>query len=113
MAYTPSFTPETMTRAEIDTSAGPLVLEFGANWCSICQGAQPVIRQALDEHPDVPHVKVEDGPGRALGRSFKVKLWPTLVFLQNGEVKTQIVRPTHSDLKALGDALKQISTPAA
>jgi thioredoxin 1 len=32
----------------------------------------------------VRHVKVEDGSGRRLGRSFGVKLWPTLVFLRDG-----------------------------
>lgn len=113
MAYTPSFSPETMTRAEVDASTGPLVLEFGTNWCSVCQGAQALVKQTMDEHPEVPHIKVEDGPGRALGRSFKVKLWPTLVFLRDGKVQAQMVRPTASDAQALRDALKQISASAA
>lgn len=113
MAYTPSFAPETMTRSEVDASTGALVLEFGANWCSICQGAQPLVKKAMDEHPTVRHIKVEDGPGRALGRSFKVKLWPTLVFLRNGEVCAQLVRPTPADAQALSDALTQISAPSA
>ena len=109
MAYTPSYSPETVTRAEVDASIGPLVLEFGANWCSVCQGAQPLIEQVLGNHPAVPHVKVEDGPGRALGRSFKVKLWPTLVFLHDGNVQAQVVRPTPTEAQALSDALNQIS----
>ena len=39
------------------------------------------------------HVRVEDGPGRALGRSFGVTLWPTLVFLVDGEERQRLVRP--------------------
>ncbi len=34
-------------RAEVDTLAGDTVLEFGANWCGICQAAQPDIADAL------------------------------------------------------------------
>ena len=43
MPYTATFVPETLTRAEVDATRGPLVLEFGANWCGWCQGAQPRI----------------------------------------------------------------------
>ena len=39
------------------------------------------------------HIKVEDGKGKALGRSFRVKLWPTLIYLENGVEKGRAVRP--------------------
>lgn len=39
------------------------------------------------------HIKVEDGPGRKLGRSFKVKLWPTVVFVKGGQELARVVRP--------------------
>ena len=41
----------------------------------------------------VRHLQVEDGPGRALGRSFGVTLWPTLVFLHDGQERQRLVRP--------------------
>lgn len=81
------------TRAEIDAGRGPLVLEFGTSWCGHCRAAQPGIEAARARHPDIPHRKVEDGPGRPLGRSFRVKLWPTLVFLRDGQVIERLVRP--------------------
>ncbi|MBS0499039.1 MAG: thioredoxin family protein [Burkholderiaceae bacterium] len=94
MPYTATFTPETLTRADVDATRGPLVLEFGANWCGWCQGAQPHIASAFAQAGEaVPHVKVEDGPGRPLGRSFRVKLWPTLVFLKDGQELARVVRP--------------------
>jgi thioredoxin 1 len=48
----------------------------------------------------VRHIKVEDGKGKPLGRSFRVKLWPTLVFLRDGAVVTQLVRPTVEEVRA-------------
>ena len=81
-----------LTRAEVDASKGITVLEFGATWCPICQGAQPVIQQALAGRP-LKHLQVEDGPGRPLGRSYRIKLWPTLVFLRDGQEFARVVRP--------------------
>jgi thioredoxin 1 len=85
------------TRAEVDASTGPLVLEFGTEWCGFCRAAQPVIAEAFADHSGVPHVKVEDGPGRPLGRSFRVKLWPTLIFLKDGKEVARAVRPDSAD----------------
>ncbi len=84
------------TRADIDASNGTLLLEFGTSWCGHCQAAQAAIRVALASHAAVRHVKIEDGRGRSLGRSFAVKLWPTLVFLQDGREVGRLVRPTAS-----------------
>jgi thioredoxin 1 len=81
------------TRAEVDGLRGPALLEFGAPWCPHCQAAQPKIAAALENAPDVQHLKVEDGKGRPLGRSFAVKLWPTLIFLRDGREVARLVRP--------------------
>lgn len=91
------------TRDEIDALRGPALLEFGTPWCGWCRGAQPLIAQALQDHPQVKHLKVEDGPGRPLGRSFRVKLWPTLVVLKDGKEVARLVRP--GDAASLRDAL--------
>ena len=98
-------------RADIDALAGPAVLEFGTDWCGWCRGAQPLIAEALAGHPGVRRLKVEDGPGRPLGRSFRVKLWPTLVFLRDGAEVARLVRP--GDAQAIGQALARIDPQAA
>jgi thioredoxin 1 len=59
----------------------------------------------------VRHVKVEDGSGRPLGRSYRVKLWPTLVFLRDGQEVARLVRPR--DAQAISDALAAIDAPAS
>lgn len=97
-------------RAEVDGWAGPALLEFGTPWCGWCRGAQPKIARALAAHPGVRHVKVEDGSGRPLGRSYGVKLWPTLVFLRDGREVTRLVRP--QDAADIDAALEQIQEPA-
>ena len=87
------YTANAPSRAEIDQSQEPILLEFGTEWCGHCQGAQPLIASALAEHPNLRHLKIEDGPGRPLGRSFRVKLWPTLIFMRGGEEVDRLVRP--------------------
>ena len=93
-------------RAEVEAIAGPALLEFGTPWCGWCRGAQPKIAQALPAHPGVRHVKVEDGSGRPLGRAYGVKLWPTLVFLRDGQEVARLVRP--QDEQSIADALQSI-----
>jgi thioredoxin 1 len=87
------YEPEQITRAQADALPGATVLEFGTNWCGWCQGAQPHIVSALQGQPDLRHIKVEDGPGLPLGRSYRVKLWPTLILLRDGVEVARVVRP--------------------
>jgi thioredoxin 1 len=50
---------------------------------------------------------VEDGRGRPLGRAYRVKLWPTLVLLCDGQEIARAVRPrTPRDLEPLDSALR-------
>jgi thioredoxin 1 len=88
------------TREEIDRTQGPLLLEFGAEWCGYCQALAPSLAELLREFPQVRHVKVEDGKGKPLGRSFRVKLWPTLVFLRDGRALEQAPRPGLEEVRA-------------
>ena len=81
------------TRKEVNRMEGSVLLEFGAAWCGHCRMLAPQLAALLGQFPGVRHIKVEDGPGRPLGRSFRVKLWPNLVFLRDGQVLRQLARP--------------------
>lgn len=94
-------------RAEVDALSGPTLLEFGSPWCGHCRRAQPLIAEAMAWHPAVRHLKIADASGRRLGRSFAVKLWPTLVFLSGGKEVARLIRPT--DARSIQDALGRIS----
>ena len=90
---------ETPTREEVDRMPGRVVLEFGTDWCGFCRAMAPQVESLLRQHTAVRHVKVEDGPGRRLGRSFGVRLWPNFVFLKDGVVVRQLARPSANELK--------------
>jgi len=112
MRPTDPFAPETLTRAELDALPGATVLEFGTNWCGWCRRAQPMIEQALAGNPgdQAPRlIKVEDGSGFPLGRSFGVKLWPTLVFMRDGVEVAKLVRP--NNIEQIQQGLAQIQLP--
>ena len=96
-------------RATVDALSGPALLEFGSVGCGWCRAAQPLIAAALAAHPAVRHIKVEDSSGKPLGRSFRVKLWPTLVFLDQGRETARLVRP--AERRPIEAALSEIDPP--
>ena len=98
-------------RADIDRLTGPTVIEFGAPWCGYCLAVQPLLASAFATHQQVRHIKIEDGKGRPLGRSFRVTLWPTLVFLNEGTEIVRLVRPR--DANAIRRALAQVDAGVA
>ena len=98
-------------RPDVDQLPGPTLIEFGNAWCGHCRAAQPRIAHALHGHSRVRHIKIADGPGKPLGRSYRVKLWPTLIFLDAGKEVARLVRP--QDTEAIKEALERIDPRAA
>lgn len=101
-----NYSSDEPSRSDVDALPGAAVVEFGSNTCGYCMAAQPHIAAAFAEHPGLRHIKVEDGKGRPLGRSFRVKLWPTLVFLKDGQEIDRVVRP--NDAAEVRNALTRI-----
>jgi len=93
-----AYTENAPTREEVDALPGATVIDFGTNWCGFCIAAEPLITEALAGHPGLRHLKIEDGKGRPLGRSFQVKLWPTLIFMKDGAEVARVVRPGSADV---------------
>lgn len=90
----------------MDRLTGPAMIEFGASWCGYCQAAQPAIAAALAQHASVRHIRIEDGKGKRLGRTYSVKLWPTLIFLRDGMEVERLVRST--DVNEIAQALSEL-----
>jgi thioredoxin 1 len=101
---------ETPSRAQVDVLPGLVLLEFGTEWCGFCRAGAPQVSALLAQHPEVRHIKVADGPGLPLGRSFRVRLWPNLVFLRDGKVVRQLARPSRAELQ---DAFRELVSAKA
>lgn len=86
-----------LTRADVDRLTGTTLLEFGAEWCPICQAARPLVEDFVRRSPGLRHLRFEDGKGKPLGRSFLVKLWPTLIVMRDGREVARAVRPHDAD----------------
>lgn len=93
MTTTARYLTSDLQRETADGLQGLVVLQFGTNWCGHCQNAQAVVEPVLAARPDVQRHLIEDGPGRPLGRSYRIKLWPTLVLLRDGRELGRVVRP--------------------
>ncbi|WP_027015855.1 thioredoxin family protein [Comamonas composti] len=93
MTYQAQHLPTPPAHEAIQALQGAVLLEFGTPWCGHCQRAQPLLQAALEQTAAITHLKIEDGPGKRLGRIYGVKLWPTLVFLRDGQEITRLVRP--------------------
>jgi len=106
MTATHDYAATELSRAEVDALPGATVLDFGNAWCGHCRRAQPLISAAFADHGGVRHIKIADARHRRLGRSFGVKLWPTLVFLNEGREVARLVRPADAD--AIRRALAEI-----
>src|SRR6516225_4642990 len=98
-SYTRHYETREPTREEVERMPGPVLLEFGTAWCEYCSALQPILAALLEDRPDIRHVKIEDGKGRPLGRSFGVKLWPALVFLRDGKIMKQMSRPPENEIR--------------
>ena len=96
-------------RSAIDATPGVVALDFGTNWCGYCRAGEPLIEAGLKDYPQARHIKVEDGPGRPLGRSFRIKLWPTVVVLKDGVEVARVTRP--ADAAEVRDALAKAANP--
>jgi thioredoxin 1 len=94
-------------REEVEALAGATLLEFGSPNCGHCRRAQPLIASVLSAYPQVRHLKVADASGRRLGRSFGIKLWPTLVFLRDGKEIGRLLRPVEE--ARIAEALAQLA----
>ena len=106
MTATHDYAATELSRAEVDALPGATVLDFGNAWCGHCRRAQPLISAAFADHAGVRHIRIADTRHRRLGRSFGVKLWPTLVFLEDGREVARLVRPADAD--AIRRALAEI-----
>lgn len=90
---TQDYQAETIDAQQTERLPGLILLDFGTNWCGYCLAARPLVDAALAGTDGIQHLRIEDGKGRPLGRALRVKLWPTLILLRDGQEAARLVRP--------------------
>ena len=87
------------------TAEGLVLIDFWATWCGPCKMQAPVLEQLDAECGDsVKICKIDVDEQPALARKFRVMSIPTLIVLQDGQIKAS--RVGYTDLQGLKDMLK-------
>ncbi len=74
------------------TKEGIVVVDFFATWCGPCRMMSPILDKVAEELDGKAKIfKVDVDESEALARKFGVMMIPTIVILENGEVRDKHV----------------------
>lgn len=71
------------------TRNNTVLLDFWAEWCGPCRMVAPIVEEIAKDHTDLIVGKVDVDTQMALATRFGITSIPTLILLENGEVKAQ------------------------
>lgn len=82
-----------------------VLLDFWATWCGPCRMIAPFVEEIAEEREDILVGKIDVDEERDLAISFGISSIPTLVVMENGEKKGQMLgfRPKADIEKFLND----------
>lgn len=93
---------------EVLASPIPVLVDFGAPWCGLCQLIQPLLLQFRDRYnSQIKLVKVNADENFKLSNTYRLTNLPTLLLIENGKVRDR-VEDFHSP-KELQLILEEIS----
>jgi thioredoxin 1 len=86
------------------TRSNTVLLDFWAEWCGPCRMVAPIVEEIAKDHTDLIVGKVDVDTQMALATRFGITSIPTLILLENGEVKAQSLgyRPKEELERVLG-----------
>lgn len=69
----------------------PVLVKFGAPWCSPCLGLQPVLEELATEYKDKMKFLSVDIDSTTIASRFGIRGIPTILIFKNSEVVNTIV----------------------
>ena len=85
--------------SEVLKSDKKVLIDFYADWCGPCKMQSPIVDEIAEEQDGVVKVgkiNVDDSP--ELAEKYGVMSIPTLIVIENGEIKKQFVGLTSKDM---------------
>ena len=90
-------------REKVLAPGAKVLLDFWASWCGPCKMIAPFLEEIADEDESVVIGKINVDEEMALAMEFGITSIPTLILMENGEKKAQLIgyRPKADILKLL------------
>jgi len=78
--------------SEVMQSEQPVLVDFSASWCGPCKRLEPIVNEIAGEYTGkLKVVKVDIDQAPTIASKFGVMSVPTLLLIQDGAVKDQVV----------------------
>lgn len=75
-------------KESIGVSKKPIFVDFHAVWCGPCRALNPLLEEISEKYSGrVDFFKVDVDKNRIMSADFGIKTIPTLVMIENGQVK--------------------------
>jgi putative thioredoxin len=92
---------ETFQKEVIDASFHrPVLLDMWADWCPPCLVIGPILKSLAEEYNGqvlLAKIEVDEGENMKIAGQYKVRGFPTVILIQNGEEKARFsgAKPKH------------------
>lgn len=85
----------TLTTATFDetvnSSDKPVLIDFWAEWCTPCKMIAPILEEMAREQTSIQIAKLDVDANPEIAMRFNVMSIPTLLVIQDGEIKKRLV----------------------